>query len=138
MFAGSDACRHQAGILSLSADTASGRIAACDDLSENGQIGFDTEVSLRASQTPVYFTLDLDCLDPAAFPGTGTPEAGGVSFAQLLEAILAVSQTKVVGADVNELAPLLDPSGASTALACKVVRELILALVDGNPKSSKE
>ena len=93
---------------------------------------------LRASQTPVYFTLDLDCLDPAAFPGTGTPEAGGVSFAQLLEAILAVSQTKVVGADVNELAPLLDPSGASTALACKVVRELILALVDGNPKSSKE
>ena len=98
----------------------------------------ETVARLRASQTPVYFTLDLDCLDPAAFPGTGTPEAGGVSFAQLLEAILAVSQTKVVGADVNELAPLLDPSGASTALACKVVRELILALVDGNPKSSKE
>ena len=77
---------------------------------------------------PVYFTIDLDCLDPAAFPGTGTPEAGGVTFPQLLEAIRLVSRTRVVAADVNELAPMLDPSGVSTAAACKVLRELLLAL----------
>ena len=83
---------------------------------------------LAASQVPVYFTIDLDCLDPAVFPGTGTPEAGGVTFPQLLDAIKLVSRTNVVAADVNELAPMLDPSGVSTATACKVLRELLLAL----------
>ena len=78
---------------------------------------------------PVYFTIDLDCLDPSAFPGTGTPEAGGVSFLELLSAIETVCKANVVAADVNELSPMLDQSGASTALACKVVRELILALL---------
>ena len=84
--------------------------------------------ALAAAKTPVYFTIDLDCLDPSAFPGTGTPEAGGVSFAQLLQAILLVARCSVVAADVNELAPMLDPSGVSTATACKVLRELLLAL----------
>ena len=83
---------------------------------------------LRDAGTPVYFTIDLDCLDPSVFPGTGTPEAGGVSFMQLLDAIRWVASTNVVGADVNELAPMLDQSGVSTATACKVLRELLLAL----------
>ena len=83
---------------------------------------------LAESRAPVYFTLDLDCVDPSAFPGTGTPEAGGVSFPELLRAMLLVSRTNVVGADINELAPMLDPSGASTALACKVVREWLISL----------
>ncbi len=78
---------------------------------------------------PIYFTIDLDCLDPAYFSGTGTPEAGGISFPQLLEAIEAVCAHNVVGADINELAPMLDASGASTALACKTLRELILAIL---------
>lgn len=84
--------------------------------------------TLAQSGTPVYFTIDLDCLDPSVFPGTGTPEAGGVTFPQLLDAIRLVSKTNVVGADVNELAPMLDQSGVSTATACKVLRELLLAL----------
>lgn len=83
---------------------------------------------LFKNNTPVYFTIDLDCLDPSVFCGTGTPEAGGVNFAQLLDAILTVSKTNIVGADVNELAPMLDASGASTAVACKVLRELILSI----------
>lgn len=89
-----------------------------------------TEVveELQKSNTPVYFTIDLDCLDSSVFPGTGTPEAGGVSFMELLNAIIQVSGTNVVGADINELAPMLDASGVSTATACKVLRELILAL----------
>ena len=83
---------------------------------------------LKANGTPVYFTIDLDCLDPSAFAGTGTPEAGGVSFVQLLQALRTVAGANVIGADVNELAPMLDASGVSTATACKVLRELILAL----------
>ena len=84
--------------------------------------------SLKEARVPVYFTIDLDCLDPSVFPGTGTPEAGGVNFVQLLQAIQQVCSLNVVGADVNELAPMLDHSGVSTATACKVLRELILAL----------
>lgn len=100
------------------------------DLHKFGFDGLEETVRfLRETRVPVYFTIDLDCLDPACFPGTGTPEAGGVTFPQLLDAIRLVSTAHVVAADVNELAPMLDASGASTALACKVVRELILALV---------
>ena len=88
----------------------------------------ETVRELKEKKVPVYFTIDLDCLDPSVFPGTGTPEAGGVSFVELLEAIRTVSQVNLVGADVNELAPMLDASGVSTATACKVLRELLLAV----------
>ena len=93
--------------------------------------GLDEVINYFESLTapiPVYLTIDLDCLDPSIFPGTGTPEAGGVSFMELLDAIKKVSRLKIVGADINELAPMLDASGASTATACKVLRELLLAL----------
>jgi agmatinase len=86
------------------------------------------EVVDKLKGKPVYFTLDLDVLDPSVFPGTGTPEPGGVSFMELLEAIQTVSQLNVVGCDINELAPIYDQSGASTAVACKVLRELLLAI----------
>ena len=89
----------------------------------------DTVRALRETNTPVYFTIDLDCLDPAAFPGTGTPEAGGITFLQLLQAMRTVAACRIVGADVNELAPMLDPTGVSTATACKVLRELLLAIL---------
>lgn len=86
-----------------------------------------TEKLIR-NQFPVYFTVDLDCLDPAVFCGTGTPEAGGVNFVDLLNAILSVAETNIVGVDITELAPMLDMSGASTAVACKIVREMLLAI----------
>ena len=83
---------------------------------------------------PVYFTLDLDVLDPSVFPGTGTPEPGGISFEELRRAVTQIcSAAWIVGCDVNELSPALDASGASTAVACKIVREMLLALL-GNPK----
>ena len=85
---------------------------------------------LAEKKVPVYFTIDLDCLDPSVLPGTGTPEAGGVTFLELLEAVKQVVKTNIVGVDVNELAPMLDSSGVSTATACKVVRELLLVLND--------
>lgn len=78
---------------------------------------------------PVYITIDLDVLDPSVFPGTGTPEPGGISFQELLDAILKFTQLEnIVGADVMELAPHYDQTGASTIVACKVLRELLIAI----------
>ena len=82
----------------------------------------------RLQEKPVYLSIDLDVLDPSIFPGTGTPEAGGVSFSELLSAILAVSGLNIVACDVNELCPVYDQSGVSTAVACKILRELLLSL----------
>lgn len=87
----------------------------------------ETVESLKGK--PVYFTLDLDVLDPSVFPGTGTPEPGGVTFNELRDAVeLVCSSLNIVGCDVNELSPPYDPSGISAAAACKIVREMLLAL----------
>ena len=85
------------------------------------------QVSFPAG-APVYLTVDLDVLDPAEFPGTGTPEAGGVRFDELRTALMDVfARFNVVAFDNVELAPSLDPTGRSTALACKLLREELLA-----------
>nr|WP_244264649.1 agmatinase [Haloplasma contractile] len=77
---------------------------------------------------PVYITIDLDVLDPSVFPGTGTPEPGGITFHDLQDAILMFRDLNVVGADVVELSPHYDQTGKSTAVACKTLRELMLAI----------
>lgn len=77
----------------------------------------------------VYLTVDLDVLDPSIFAGTGTPEAEGMSFGDLRKALtLVCSKLNIVGCDVNELSPQYDQSGVSTAVACKIIREMLLAL----------
>lgn len=86
------------------------------------------ETVAALKDTPVYLTIDLDVFDPGVFPGTGTPEAGGIFFMEFVESLKLISQLNIVALDVNELSPTLDQSGASTALACKVVRELLLAI----------
>lgn len=79
---------------------------------------------------PVYFTVDLDVLDPSVFPGTGTPEPGGVAFEELRKAAACVCKNAdIVACDVNELSPHYDMSGVSTAVACKIIREMILAMI---------
>ncbi|MFA5482388.1 MAG: agmatinase [Bacilli bacterium] len=83
----------------------------------------------KLKDVPVYITIDLDVLDPAYFPGTGTPEPGGITFKELLEAVQDFDKLEnIVGADIVELAPHYDASGASTAVACKILREMILLL----------
>ena len=78
---------------------------------------------------PVYLTVDMDVLDPSVFPGTGTPEAGGFDYRRLVGDVVRIcSQLNVVGIDNVELAPSLDPTGRSTALACTFLRECLLAL----------
>jgi len=86
------------------------------------------DVVRSLAKKPVYFTLDMDVLDPSVFPGTGTPEAGGVSFTELLDALKQLSALNIVGFDMVELAPNYDLSGVSTAVACKLLREILLIL----------
>ena len=87
------------------------------------------ETCRKLQGKPVYFTIDLDVLDSSVFPGTGTPEAGGIGFNELIRGIITVGELNVVAADINELSPPYDPSGTSTAAACKALRELLLAVV---------
>ncbi|MCO4753949.1 MAG: agmatinase [Bacteriovoracaceae bacterium] len=84
------------------------------------------------SNRPIYMTLDLDFFDPAFFPGTGTPEAGGENFHSFVKIMKILNQKNLVGADIVELAPMLDSTGNSSAFASKVVRETLLAMQGGN------
>lgn len=84
------------------------------------------EIVKAIGDSPVYFTLDLDVLDPSCFPGTGTPEAGGVTFTELMSALKIISSLNIIALDMNELSPIYDQTGASTALACKLMREILL------------
>ncbi len=77
---------------------------------------------------PIFITVDLDCLDTAIMPGTGTPEVGGMSFDDLIGWFKYLKDYNIVGADVVELAPDYDTSGASTAVATKVIRELLMIM----------
>jgi agmatinase len=99
---------------------------------------FDVEQPLREhvlpelGGRPVYITIDIDVLDPAFAPGTGTAESGGITAKEMLAAITAVTQSdvKVVGADIVEVAPVYDPSEQTPILAAKLVREILLGWVN--------
>lgn len=87
------------------------------------------ETIMAVAGKPVYLTVDLDVLDPSCFLGTGTPEAGGVTFTELLGAVqMVIAGCQMVGCDMVELSPPLDQSGASTTTALKLLREMLLAL----------
>lgn len=87
------------------------------------------EVVSSLDGKPIYLTIDMDVLDPSEFPGTGTQEAGGFNYLQLVKDMrLICEKLNVVAIDNVELNPSLDTSGRSTALACKFLREELLAL----------
>ncbi|MDA7433197.1 agmatinase [Synechococcus sp. AH-601-N10] len=77
---------------------------------------------------PIYLTVDLDWFDPAVMPGTGTPEPGGFIWNDFAAVINELRHHRLMGADVVELAPQLDPSGISSVLAAKVTRSLLLLM----------
>lgn len=83
----------------------------------------------QIGDAPVYVTIDLDVLDPSIFSGTGTPEPGGITFKELVDGITKLDKLNIVGSDIVELSPHYDQSGVSTAVACKVLREMLLVMV---------
>lgn len=80
----------------------------------------------------IYLTIDLDVLDPSIFPGTGTPEPGGITYKEFesIFKILKNSNINLVGCDIVELSPDYDNTSVSTVTACKILRELTLVISD--------
>lgn len=76
----------------------------------------------------VFLTIDLDCLDPSVMPGVGTPEAGGLTYKELINWLIEVKKLNIIGADIVELAPDLDPTKVSTATSCTLTREVLMLL----------
>jgi agmatinase len=89
-----------------------------------------SDIVKKIKDKPVYVTIDLDILDPSVFPGTGTPEPGGILFSDMIEILKTIDLLNIVGADIVELAPDYDPTGVSTAVASKTLRELMLVMCE--------
>jgi agmatinase len=85
------------------------------------------EVMPKLGGRPVYITIDIDVMDPAFAPGTGTPEPGGIHSREMIDAIIAMKDLNVVGFDVVEVAPGLDHTDRTAVLGAKLIREAILA-----------
>jgi agmatinase len=122
-----------------------GSLYAAEDLDENRALGFTTllardfessgvdgalELARTQLRAPVYVTVDIDVLDPAFAPGTGTPEAGGLSSRELLAVLagLAGAGLAIAGADVVEVSPPYDPSGVTAVAAANAAYELVALL----------
>ena len=84
----------------------------------------------EAVDSAIYLTLDVDVINTGQMPGTGSPEPGGLGLDALMDCIsvLNASNARIIGADVVELAPEWDPTGASAIAAAKLVRELALVM----------
>lgn len=87
----------------------------------------------RFAGRPLYVSVDLDVFDPSVVSGTGTPEPGGIDWREFAALLGVFSDSLVVATDIVELAPSLDPSGASAVVAAKVVRELALLMGPSKP-----
>ena len=84
------------------------------------------EVLQSLGDRPIYITLDMDVLDPSLYPGTGTPEPGGIDYNTLMAGLKCFTGLRLVGMDCLELAPHYDPTGVSAITMAKTIRELII------------
>ncbi|KAM3419385.1 hypothetical protein BST61_g5314 [Cercospora zeina] len=106
-------------------------ILTARDLDKLGMAGFVQKIKERVQGTRVYITVDIDTLDPAFAPATGTAEPGGWTSRELLSVLDSLSGLEVIGADVVEVAPIYDNPGETTTLAAaEIVRSLIQIMVD--------
>jgi agmatinase len=138
---------HEEGVIDAGASVQAGMrgtVYGPDDLGEARALGFDVvpaeelralgaeafaaRVRERVAERPIFLSFDVDFLDPAFAPGTGTPEVGGFSTAEALSFLRALRGRRLVGADVVEVAPAYDGPGAPTALAAANVAWELLAL----------
>jgi agmatinase len=103
-------------------------VLPCDQLRTMGPGGYAGLVATRAAKRPVFLSFDVDVLDPAFAPGTGTPEVGGLSTAEALAFLRALRGINLVGADVVEVSPPYDGPGQQTALAAANVAYELLSL----------
>jgi agmatinase len=103
-------------------------VLSCDELRTLGPGGYADLVRERAGRRPVFVSFDVDVLDPAFAPGTGTPEVGGLSTAEALSFLRSLRGVELAGADVVEVSPPYDGPGQPTALAAANVAYELLSL----------
>lgn len=131
-----------------------GPLYSSKDLPEDANLGFEIfssvefedlgtkaaveRIKARVQNRPVYISIDIDVLDPAHAPGTGTPEAGGLTSRELLSVIRSFSSFNIVGADVVEVAPAYDAAGITGIAASHVIFELLSAMAPIADLSTKE
>ena len=118
-----------------------GSLYAASDLTDDEELGFTIvharefhttpfldiieRINRRVGDAPLYISIDIDVLDPAHAPGTGTPEAGGLTSRELLELLRALSTRKLVGADVVEVAPAYDHASITAVAAAHCAYDLV-------------
>jgi agmatinase len=113
----------------LTDDTALGfGVVSAPDVEHLGVAGMVDRIQQRVGDRPVYVSVDIDVLDPAHAPGTGTPEAGGLSSRELLATLRSFARLNLIGADIVEVAPAYDHSQITGIAAAHVGYELLSAL----------
>jgi agmatinase len=113
----------------LEADAGLGfRILSCLDVESDGIAGIGERIAARVADRPVYVSVDIDVLDPAFAPGTGTPEAGGMTSRELLAVLRGFAGLNLVGADLVEVAPAYDHAQVTGIAAAHVAYELLSAM----------
>ena len=113
----------------LSQDTELGfQVISAPDVDHLGVTGMVERIHQRVGDRPVYVSVDIDVLDPAHAPGTGTPEAGGLSSRELLATLRSFARLNLVGADIVEVAPAYDHAQITGIAAAHVGYELLSAL----------
>jgi agmatinase len=125
---------HQVGL--RSGERAEWRLARSRTAWSSSELSLPTAVRERIGRRPIYLSIDIDVLDPAHAPGTGCPEPGGVTFRELAEFLYGLEGLHVVGVDVMEVSPDLDPSNITAAAAAKLVREAVL-LFGATPEKAR-
>jgi agmatinase len=104
------------------------QVVRSDDYQLDGLAGVVERVRTRLADGPVYVSVDIDVLDPAHAPGTGTPEAGGLTSRELLHTLRSLAGANVVGADIVEVAPAYDHAEITGIAAAHVAYELLAVL----------
>jgi agmatinase len=107
------------------------RIVSAMDLERDGIDGVTARIRERVGDAPLYLSIDIDVLDPAHAPGTGTPEAGGLTSRELLGILRGLAGMRLVGADVVEVAPAYDHAEMTTVAAAHVAYELLALMLLG-------
>jgi agmatinase len=104
------------------------QVIPAPDVEQLGVPGMVERIAQRVGDRPVYVSIDIDVLDPAHAPGTGTPEAGGLTSRELLAALRSFARLNLVGADIVEVAPAYDHAQITGIAAAHVGYELLSAL----------
>jgi agmatinase len=112
------------------------QVVPADDYQTQGVAGAIEHMRRRLGDGPVYVSIDIDVLDPAHAPGTGTPEAGGLTSRELLQTLRALAGVEVVGADIVEVSPPYDHAEITGIAAAHVAYELLSVLALNSARSS--